>query len=110
MRVLFDECAPKRLKSVLKSNGFDCKTVQESGWAGKENGELLSLAETQFEATVTVDQKMRYQQRMTGRRIAMVVLRGRTTRLVDLEKQFDACVQTLRSIRPGMVVELGPGS
>jgi len=42
MKVLIDECAPKALKVALAASGFDCTTVQEAGWSGKENGELLS--------------------------------------------------------------------
>ena len=42
-KLLLDECIPKKLKSHL--SGCDCVTVPEAGWAGKKNGELLSLAE-----------------------------------------------------------------
>lgn len=45
MKVLIDECAPKALKMALAASGFDCTTVQEAGWSGKENGELLALAD-----------------------------------------------------------------
>lgn len=42
-RLLLDECIPRKFKSHL--SGHDCVTVPEAGWAGKKNGELLSLAE-----------------------------------------------------------------
>ena len=42
MRVLLDECLPRRLKRELV--GHDAKTVPEMGWASKRNGELLALA------------------------------------------------------------------
>ena len=42
-KALLDECIPRKLKSHL--SGYDCLTVPEAGWAGKDNGELLSLAE-----------------------------------------------------------------
>jgi predicted nuclease of predicted toxin-antitoxin system len=48
MKVLIDECAPKALKSFLSKHGHESLTVQEAGWAGKENGELLAEAETEF--------------------------------------------------------------
>jgi len=44
MKVLFDECAPKALKTFLSKHGHKARTVQEAGWAGKENGELLTVA------------------------------------------------------------------
>lgn len=84
MRVLIDECAPRALKSSLMEHGHDCRTVQESGWAGKENGELLDLAEAEFDVFVTLDTNLRYQQNLTGRRIAVVVIVSRSNRLPSL--------------------------
>lgn len=49
MRVLIDECAPRALKTFLSKEGHECRTVQEAGWAGKVNGELLGLAEDAFD-------------------------------------------------------------
>ena len=56
MRVLLDECIPKGLKAAL----MDCEalTVQDAGWTGKANGELLRLAEASFDAFVTLDRQM----------------------------------------------------
>src|SRR5215475_11279 len=60
MKVLVDECAPKALKMALAASGFDCTTVQEAGWSGKENGELLALADASFNVVVTIDRNLRY--------------------------------------------------
>ncbi len=60
MKVLLDECAPKYLKRVL--TGHDVQTVQEIGWSGFENGDLLALAQTQFDVFITADKNLRYQQ------------------------------------------------
>src|SRR5258708_495659 len=68
MRVLIDECAPRALKRLLVDRGHDCSTVQEAGWSGKHNGELLNLAETAFDVLVTVDPNLRYQQNLAGRK------------------------------------------
>jgi hypothetical protein len=70
MRVLIDECAPRALKFSLVEHGHDCRTVWKWGWAGKENGELLDLAEAEFDVLVTLDTNLRYQQNLTERRIA----------------------------------------
>jgi len=43
VRVLLDECMPRRLKRELI--GHECQTVPEAGFSGKKNGELLELAE-----------------------------------------------------------------
>lgn len=47
MKDLLDECLPKKLKR--KVNGDVVKTVPEMGWAGKKNGDLLRLAENEFD-------------------------------------------------------------
>ena len=60
MKVLIDECAPKALQTALVASGYDCLTVQEAGWSGKENGELLALADARFAVFVTIDQSIRY--------------------------------------------------
>jgi hypothetical protein len=48
------------LKVALAASGFDCTTVQEAGWSGKENGELLALADASFDVVVTIDRNLRY--------------------------------------------------
>ncbi len=110
MRILVDECAPRALKMALVAGGYECLTVQEAGWSGKENGELLALADAGFDVLVTIDQNVRYQQRLAGRRIALVIVRARSNRLADLEPHFAACLGALRSIRPGAIVEVGSSS
>jgi hypothetical protein len=64
VKVLLDECLPRYLKSALA--GHEVRTVQESGWSGLKNGELLNLAEPRFEVFLTSDQNLRYQQNLAG--------------------------------------------
>ena len=59
MKVLIDECSPRELKNHLINHGHECSTVQEVGWAGKQNGELLTLAASSFEVLITVDTNLR---------------------------------------------------
>ena len=74
MKVLFDECLPKRLKQAFR--GHEIKTVPEVGWAGKTNGELLQLAKGKFEAFVTIDQNLQYQQNLETSGMAVVLIRN----------------------------------
>ncbi len=57
-----------------------CRTVTECGWAGKKNGELLSLAEPAFDAMLTLDKSVPYQQDVSSRRIAVLIVRARSNR------------------------------
>ena len=107
MKVLIDECAPSALARFLRQHGHECRTVQEKGWSGKQNGELLQLAENEFDVLVTLDTNLRYQQNLMRRKIAIVMIRALSNRLVDLGQHFPACVQALEGIKPGNFVDLG---
>ena len=82
MRVLLDECLPRRLKRELV--GHDTRTAPEMGWASKRNGELLALAVGQFDAFLTADRNLSYQQDVSSFDIAIVVLVARSNRFEDL--------------------------
>lgn len=51
-----------------------CSSVQAKGWGGIKNGELLQRAEGEFDLFITSDQNIRYQQNLSGRRIAILEL------------------------------------
>src|SRR5262249_38959332 len=105
MRILLDECVPRRLRRELP--GHDVKTVPEMGWAGKKNGELLQLMTAQgFEVFVTVDQNLRYQQNLKSAAVAVVVLVAASNRLADLVPLMPSALAALGSIKPGEVVEI----
>jgi predicted nuclease of predicted toxin-antitoxin system len=110
MRVLIDECAPSALTRFLRQRGHDCQTVQEAGWSGKQNGELLQLADAQFDALITLDTNLRYQQNLAQRKIAIVMIRALSNRLADLKQHFPACAAALQSIHPGDFIEVRGGN
>lgn len=106
MKILLDECLPRKFKAGFL--GHECQTVPEAYLAGKKNGELLSLAESAgFEVFLTIDKGIEYEQNLTGRRIATMILRAKSNRLVDLLPLADACLKQMRSIRAGQIVRIG---
>lgn len=107
MRILIDECVPRRFKFTLIGQHRECSTVAEAGLAGKKNGDLLALAETDFDAFVTLDQGFQYQQNLSGRKIAVVVIRALSNRFSDVEPHAAACLAALNSIQPGQLVRIG---
>lgn len=72
MRILFDHGTPAPLRRAL--TGHTVSTTYEMGWTELDNGALLKAAETDFEALITTDQNLRYQQNLTGQRLAILVL------------------------------------
>jgi predicted nuclease of predicted toxin-antitoxin system len=105
MRVLIDECTPTRLRLHLP--GHDVYTVRYMGWAGKKNGELLSLMTANgFTVLLTVDQSVRHQQNLTTAGVAVVVLIGPSNKYSDLLPLMPAACAALAAIRPGDVIEI----
>lgn len=73
MKVLLDEDLDHRLRKKLEVH--EVFTVRYLGWSGLKNGELLTTAEQNgIEVFVTADQNLVYQQNLSGRRMAIVVL------------------------------------
>ncbi|HMJ60123.1 MAG TPA: hypothetical protein VK493_00110 [Bryobacteraceae bacterium] len=88
--------------------GFECETAPGAGLAGKENGELLRLAEQAgFDVLLTVDRGIRYQQNLTGRKIAVLILGARSNKLGSLLPYIGAAQMALTTIKPGEVVRVG---
>lgn len=105
MKVLLDECVPRRFKNSL--SGHDCSTVPEEGLAGKKNGELLALAESAgFQVFLTLDRSVEYQQNLHPRTIAVVIIRTKSSRLAELLPHIPDLLRLLESIEPGQLVRM----
>ena len=105
MRVLLDECLPRRLKRDLV--GHDARTVPEMGWASRRNGELLRLAEREFDAFLTVDRKLQHQQKLSAFRIAVIVLVARSNSILDLQPLIPKVLEALPKAKPGQATVVG---
>jgi hypothetical protein len=105
MRVLLDECVDRRLAQDLL--GHDVETVSGLGWAGLKNGELLARAEKVFQAFITVDRNLSFQQPISKCKLGVVLLKARTNRLVDLRPMLPQLLATLEKIKEGEIVEIG---
>ena len=87
MRILFDHGTPKGLVRTLSGHTID--TALAKGWDTLSNGALLAAAEEAgFELLLTTDRRIRYQQNLSVRRIALVVLTG-TTRWSSVRQHAD---------------------
>ena len=103
-RILLDECIDRRL--VREIIGHDVYTSPEMGWAGLNNGELLSNAEKDFDVFLTVDRNLAFQQNLPKFEIAVLVLHGRTNRLQDLIPLVPKIYEALNNPQPGIAVTI----
>jgi hypothetical protein len=103
MRVLFDHGTPAPLRSFLQ--GHTVNKTQELGWDTLNNGELLKAAEdAAFEVFLTTDKNIRYQQNLSGRVIAIVVLGNSRWPLV--QRHVDRVVAAIDAAKPGTYTEV----
>lgn len=72
MKLLLDECAPRRLKNYFV--GHDVSTIEQAGFKGLKNGNLLRAANGKFEVLITVDKNIEYQQNTAALPSAIVIL------------------------------------
>jgi predicted nuclease of predicted toxin-antitoxin system len=96
MRLLLDESVPVRLRDHLP--GHAISTVGEMGWGGSTNGALLALAGRSFDALLTVDKNLQYQQNLHKLPIAVLVLSARSNtlrELVPIVGKIDAALAAL---------------
>ena len=100
MRLLLDECVPRPLKLDLIEH--DVRHVSDMGWSSKRNGELLKLMlAEQFDALITVDQNLEFQQNLRASGVGVVVLLAKTNRLKELRRLKALLLDALMRLRPG---------
>lgn len=105
MRILLDECVPRPLKRELTD--YEVRTVVEMGWAGKKNGELLTLMmQESFTILLTADQNLRYQQNLQEAGVAVIVMVAPSNRLPDLLPLIPSVCSALMTIVPGEAIEV----
>ena len=105
MKVLLDECVDRRFARDLP--GHSVSTVPQMGWAGIKNGDLLRLAEKEFDAFITVDRKLARQLDLTKFKIPVLLVRARTNRLEDIRLLASTVLQKLPAAGLGEVTVVG---
>ena len=105
MRILLDENLPHKLRRLLA--GHDVRTAAYQGWAGLGNGALLKAAEdAAFDAILTADQGIRYQQNRKNCQVALIVLSDNDKSVITANVKTMAAIDV---IQPGALlwVDLG---
>jgi len=104
MRLLLDESVPASLRNYL--TGHSVKTVTEKGWVGMKNGALLTHAAAEFDALITVDKNLPYQQNLRNLPLAVVVLDARSNALPALLPLVANLLRVLSKLAPRTVVRV----
>ena len=103
MRILFDQGTPVPLRNSLRQH--EVSTAFERGWSELKNGELLDVAEREGSAVfVTTDSKLKFQQNLSSRRIAIVALLS--TSWPRIERATGEVVRAISAVAPGSYSEV----
>lgn len=105
MKLLLDECIDRRFAKEL--TWHEVKTVPQMGWSAKKNGELLALAETEFDVFITVDRNLSFQQNLPKFNIAVLILHAPSNRLADLKPLAPKILSALPTLINGEAESLG---
>lgn len=105
MRVPLDENLPADLAADLV--GHQASTVATEGWVGITNGELLRRVSGRFDALLTMDKNLQYQQQLAGLAFGVLLIRAASNRLVHLRPVVPAILEALRQLRPGELRSVG---
>lgn len=100
--ILLDENLPIALRHLLTE--FKVVTVQFQGWSGKQNGELIELMDGKFDAFLTGDKNLRYQQKIETRRVAIIEVPF--TRLDSLAPYMDEIKAAIRAATMGQYIQI----
>lgn len=101
---MLDECLPQELAEELP--GHDVRTVQQQGWRGIENGELLRHAAGSFDAFLTVDKRIETNEQIPDD-LAVVTIRVRSNRIQSLRPLVPEILKALSTVKPGTSVRVG---
>ncbi len=104
MRLLLDECVPKRLGREFR--GHQVVTAVEAGWAGLSNGALLRAAAEEFDAFITVDQGVQFQQNLAGAAIRVVVIVAERNTLEALRPLVPKVLEALQTLTVGQLIRV----
>ena len=105
MRILLDESLPRPLAQLL--TGHEARTVKQMGWTRLSNGDLLRQAAEHFDALLTADQNIEFQQNLRDLPIAVVVLIAGSNRLESLELLVPKLLEILQTLQPKKLVRVG---
>ena len=105
MRVLLDEQLPVDLAAALSGHSVD--TVVGRGWTGITNGELLRRMVGEYDALVTTDRGIEFQQNLTIVAVGVLLIRAPSNRMVHLQPLLPGILNALPALKPGELRRIG---
>jgi predicted nuclease of predicted toxin-antitoxin system len=105
VRILLDGNLPRAFATLLPGHRVD--SVHQRRWSDLDDRPLLDAAEAEYEAFITMDQHLRFQQNLRGRRVRVVLIRAPRNTLPVLASLAPAVLEALGAMAPGEFRVLG---
>lgn len=103
MRILLDECIPRRLKRHFRTYGL-ILTVTDAGLSGNKNGQLLRRITGDFNVFITIDKSIQHQQNLSKYDVAFALLRVPSNDIVDIEPKLPKLFARWSELKPGTLL------
>ena len=104
VRVLPDEQLPLDLAAMLE--GHAAATVVGRGWAGAKNGDLHRRMHGEYDALLTMDQGIEFQQNIAALPFGVLLVLAPSNRMVHLQRLVPAILEALPGVRPGQLLRI----
>ncbi len=104
MKLLLDECVPRRFKRDFV--GYEILTIDEAGFKGLKNGNLINAASGIFEVLITVDKSIEHQQNKKDLPIAIIILSAKSNRYESLSPLVSEALKVLETIKTGETIKI----
>ena len=104
MKILLDECLPRRLLRDLSA--YSATTVPRQGWAGLKDGELLQKTGNEFDVFITLDRGLTFQQNLSDINLCIVVIQAVNSRYETLQPDIPNIIQALERTEPGLIIRV----
>jgi hypothetical protein len=105
LRILLDECVPRRLKRSFRGHQL-VLTVPDAGFTGLKNGNLLRHIVGKFDVFITTDKNIQFQQNLAAWNIGFVLLRALSNDFVDIEPLVPKLLARLGEVAPGKLLTI----
>ncbi len=103
MRILLDECIPRRLKKHFRDRGL-VLTVTDAGLSGCKNGQLLRRIDGDFSVFITIDKSIQHQQNLATFNISFALLRVVSNDIADIKPVVPRLLSRWHELKPGTLL------
>ena len=105
MKILLDECLPRRLLRDLSDH--PTTSVPRQGWSGLKDKELLQKATREFDVFITLDSNLAFQQNLSSLHLCIIVIRVVNSRYETIQPLVSDLLIAVENEKPGHLMLIG---